>query len=212
MFNKGLIKSLAFLVINMMLSATYAMDVPIYDFSIKNYNQQVDGWLSPNSQDYTTALLSPEYQYQQLHQFYNHYYSTDAQGLSPWSQAMVEAILPLVKKIELDMVADFNNQNKPFSQQHFGENFKEHDELWLNKIKQRMNLSQFDVLSFTSKNRAIVTANTFARALPEAAPDFFHASLPGQGFPFDNLQESALWVGTPLYILMTSTDKAWSLG
>ncbi|WP_232220569.1 SH3 domain-containing protein, partial [Legionella tunisiensis] len=39
----------------------------------------------------------------------------------------------------------------------------------------------------------------------------FHFSLPGQGFPFDNLQESVIWAGTPLYVFTVSQDKAWSL-
>ncbi|MDP3561999.1 MAG: SH3 domain-containing protein [Legionellaceae bacterium] len=64
---------------------------------------------------------------------------------------------------------------------------------------------------FNEDNRAISVANTNARALPDSAPDFFHASLPGQGFPFDNLQESAIWAGTPLYVFSVSKDKAWSL-
>ncbi|MDI1352647.1 MAG: SH3 domain-containing protein, partial [bacterium] len=59
--------------------------------------------------------------------------------------------------------------------------------------------------------KAIAINNTYARALPDASPDFFHFSLPGQGFPFDNLQESVIWSGTPLYIISVSKNKAWSL-
>lgn len=124
---------------------------------------------------------------------------------------MVNSILPLVKPIELEIVDDFDNQNKEPAKLHYAENFKEHGESWLRHIKQNMQLNALDSIAFTKANRAIATANTFARALPEQAPDFLHFSLAGQGFPFDNLQESVIWAGTPLYIITTSRDQRWSL-
>ncbi|RAP36212.1 hypothetical protein B1207_08655 [Legionella quinlivanii] len=51
---------------------------------------------------------------------------------------------------------------------------------------------------------------TLARCLRQLLI-FYHFSLPGQGFPFDNLQESAIWSGTPLYVFAYSNDKAWAL-
>lgn len=40
---------------------------------------------------------------------------------------------------------------------------------------------------------------------------FYHHKLAGQGYPFDNLQLSALWVGTPVYIIAETKDRAWFL-
>jgi hypothetical protein len=74
-----------------------------------------------------------------------------------------------------------------------------------------MDLYALSSSEFKEEYRAISVRNTHARALPDSAPDFFHASIPGQGFPFDNLQESAIWTGTPLYVFSVSKDKAWSL-
>ena len=193
------------------ISVTSATEVPIYDFPIKSYSQNVDDYLSPDSPDYTKPLVSSDYQAAQLKQFYNHYYSTDAQALSPWSEQMIQAVIPTVKKIEFEIIDGFDNQNKPDTKKHYAENFKEHDEVWLNQIRKNMDLAAFDALTFNPENRAIAVNNTYARALPEHAPDFYHFSLPGQGFPFDNLEESAIWAGTPLYVLSVSQDKAWSL-
>lgn len=193
------------------MSVSFAMEVPVYDFSIKAYTQNINEHLPPDSEDYSSALLKPDYQALQLQQFFNHYYTSDSNGLSPWSEQMVKSLLPLVKKIELQIVDEFDNQNKAAAERHYAENFKEHDEAWLGKIKQNMNLDILDTNEFNEKNRGIATSNTFARALPDGAPDFFHASLPGQGFPFDNLQESVIWSGTPLYVFSVSQDKAWSL-
>ena len=191
-------------------SACFAMEVPIYDFPV-TYSQNANDYLSPDGEDYNKNLLSPEYQNLQLKQFYNHYYSSDAQGLSPWSGQMVTAALALMKKVESEILEDFNNQNKANEDKHYAENFKEHDQTWLSRLRDNMDLYALASSEFKEENRAIAVANTYARALPDGTPDFFHASLPGQGFPFDNLQESAIWVGTPLYVFSVSKDKAWSL-
>jgi hypothetical protein len=207
---RGLIKPFIFLVLGLSLSVAFAFEVPIYDFSIKAYTQNIDDHIPSDSSDYLTPLLRPEYQEAQLKEFYNHYFSSDAQGLSPWSEQMVRSLLPMVKKIELGILDDFDNQ-KAGSNRHYGENFKEHDEVWLNQIKKNMSLLTFDSLEFKAQNKAISVANTLVRALPDDAPDFFHLSLAGQGFPFDNLQESVIWSGTPLYVFSVSQDKSWSL-
>lgn len=191
-------------------TACFAIEVPIYDFPV-TYSQNANDYLSPDGENYAKSLLSTEYQNLQLQQFYTHYYSSDAQGLSPWSSQMITAALPLIYKIESEILDDFNNQNKSNEEKHYAENFKEHDQTWWNKIKDNMDLNAIAASEFNEENRAISVANTYARALPDNAPDFFHASLPGQGFPFDNLQESAIWVGTPLYVFGESKDKAWSL-
>ena len=192
-------------------SVSFSLEVPIYHFSIKPYSQNINDFLPSDSTDYSSPLLKPEYQTSQLQQFFNHYYSSDSAGLSPWSEHMVRSVLPVVKKIELEILEDFDNQNKDAFSRHYAENFKEHDEVWLNNIKQNMDLSVLDSSEFMAKNKAIAVANTFGRALPDSAPDFFHLSIPGQGFPFDNLQESVIWSGTPLYVISVSKDKAWSL-
>lgn len=191
-------------------SACFAMEVPIYDFPVTS-SQDANDYVSPDAEDYNRTLLSTEYQNLQLKQFYNHYYSSDAQGLSPWSQQMVASVLPVIEKIESEILEDFNNQTKSKDDTHYAENFKEHDQTWWDKIRDNMDLDVLAANAFKTENRAISVANTHARALPDSAPDFFHTSLPGQGFPFDNLQESAIWAGTPLYVFSVSKDKAWSL-
>lgn len=193
------------------IPVSFAMEVPIYDFSIKSYTQNIHDYLPTDSEDYAVPLLKPEYQASQVQRFYNYYYSSAPNGLSPWSEPMVRSVLPIVKKVELEILDDFDNQNKDALNQHYAENFKEHGEAWLSGIKQNMDLSALDSSEFKEGNKAIATANTFARALPEQAPDFLHFSLAGQGFPFDNLQESVIWSGTPLYVISVSKDKSWLL-
>ena len=190
---------------------SYAMNVPIYHFSLTPYSQNISDYLPPSDSDYTTPLLTADYQKNQLKQFYTHYYSSDKKALSPWSKSLVNSVLPEVQNTEEKILIDFSNQNKPIKARHYGENFKEHDETWLEKIKLNIPLDALNSVVFNPNSRAIAVNNTLARALPDIAPDFFHAALPGEGFPFDNLQESAIWAGTPLYVISTSNDKAWSL-
>lgn len=206
-----LIKILFLSCLILLSTNTYTMDVPIYDFPIDAYSQKISDYFSQDNEDYSKNLLTPAYQASQQKNFYNHYYSSDEQGLSPWNESMIEAILPFIKKIEPETLDNFNNQNKSFSEKHFAENFKEHDIRWFRSIKEKMDLSTLNAITYKSDNRAIAVANTPARTLPTEAPDFYHTSLPGQGFPFDNLQDSAVWAGTPLYVFTTSKDKAWSL-
>ncbi|MBA2711508.1 MAG: SH3 domain-containing protein [Tatlockia sp.] len=205
------IKFLSAAFLTLFLNAGFAIEVPIYDFPITAYSQNSNDYLSSNQENYNRALLNPDYQKLQLKQFYNHYYASDAHGLSPWSEQMVVSALPLMKKIVPEILEEFNNQNKSNDEKHFAENFKEHNQRWWNKIKENLNLYALESTKFKEDNRAIAINNTFARALPDLSPDFFHSSLPGQGFPFDNLQESAIWAGTPLYVFSVSKDKAWSL-
>jgi hypothetical protein len=64
--------------------------------------------LSPDSADYRQPLIKAEYQKTQLQHFINHYYSSDAQGLSPWSQNLVQSLLPKVVPIEQAIIDDFD--------------------------------------------------------------------------------------------------------
>lgn len=55
----------------------------------------------------------------------------------------------------------------------------------------------------------IVTRNTAMRVLPSLRPFFLDPSRPGEGFPFDYFQNSALWLGAPVFISHASRDQAW---
>lgn len=56
---------------------------------------------------------------------------------------------------------------------------------------------------------AIVTRNTSLRVLPSSRPFFLDPAKAGEGFPFDYFQNSALWLGTPVFVTHVSADDAW---
>lgn len=55
----------------------------------------------------------------------------------------------------------------------------------------------------------ITVKTAHLRRLPTAMPFFLYPRRAGEGFPFDYLQNSVLWVGTPVGITHRSKDGAW---
>ncbi|WP_305045145.1 NlpC/P60 family N-terminal domain-containing protein [Geoalkalibacter sp.] len=56
---------------------------------------------------------------------------------------------------------------------------------------------------------AISVRNTSLRVFPTQRPFFLDPRRPGEGYPFDYFQNSALWAGTPLFVTHVSADGAW---
>lgn len=56
---------------------------------------------------------------------------------------------------------------------------------------------------------AITVRNTSFRVLPTQRPFFRSPARPGEGYPFDYFQNSAVWAGTPLLVTHRSADGAW---
>ncbi len=67
-----------------------------------------------------------------------------------------------------------------------------------------------DWASFPSlRAEAITVRASNLRTAPTMRPRFVHPSAPGQGFPFDEFQQTSLPVGFPLMVLHRSADSAW---
>lgn len=89
----------------------------------------------------------------------------------------------------------------------YGETLQRRDLEWFAAMRSLMNLDSFP----NTQKRAITIVHTSLRLVPTAAPAFFSSRIPGEGFPFDHLQESSVWAGTPLFVSHTSRDGAWVL-
>jgi hypothetical protein len=67
-----------------------------------------------------------------------------------------------------------------------------------------------DLPSYPSLGAAAITVrNTALRVLPSNRPFFLDPAKPGEGFPFDYFQNTAVWMGTPVFISHASLDRAW---
>ncbi len=62
-----------------------------------------------------------------------------------------------------------------------------------------------------AERTAITLRSAGLRSLPERRPFFLDPRLPGEGFPFDQLQVSGIAPGTPVRHLFHSRDGAWVL-
>ena len=89
----------------------------------------------------------------------------------------------------------------------FGENLLPQPAGWLEEMARRSAPDLFPMLV----HPAITVVPTSLRVLPTHRPVFNDPASPGQGFPFDYLQNSLVPAGTPVRVVHTSLDGAWYL-
>lgn len=180
-------------------------------FPLDNYDQTISHWINPADPRYDTRLFSATIQQQRFDTFFNHYYGRK----SPWNPTYLNTLLhhthDNIKQIELSIIHDFTNVNKPENEIAYGENFHPYTLQWIEAIQANMHLAQFDDFRYQPQQRGIAVENSPLRALPTDDPSFYNHKLAGEGYPFDNLQMSAVWAGTPVYILGETDDYAWYL-
>ncbi|CAB3722006.1 hypothetical protein LMG24238_04990 [Paraburkholderia sediminicola] len=184
-------------------------------FPIANYDQNVDHWLEPDSPGYDRPFLSPADQQAHFSALYARYFGTGTTAPSPWNSAYVA--MRVYRQQGADIVAlqqrridKFDNTGKSGAALGYGENFRPHDKAWIDAIAQNMDVGQFTQAAvYQPEHRAIATGNLMVRELPTTDPSFYDHHLAGEGYPFDNLQISAVRPGTPLYVLGSSVDGAW---
>lgn len=180
-------------------------------FPLDNYSQKANDWINPNNSKYNSPLFDKNTQKEHAQRFFEHSFADS----SPWDEKFVLTFLhhssPSIHSMEANLIKNFSNQSKPDLEIGYGENFRAYSNNWIEKIASNMQLDQIKNLNFAYSKRAIAVDNLSARLLPTSDVHFYHYSQAGQGFPFDNLQQSAVWVGTPLYIIGESRDHAWKL-
>ncbi|MBU1629292.1 MAG: SH3 domain-containing protein, partial [Gammaproteobacteria bacterium] len=136
-------------------------------------------------------LMTVQQQNQFVQNFFHHFFS-------PW-QPVSKNTIQAFKKDELRSIHFYENNPG------WGENFHQHHADWVKKIVQNMNMSTFP----NTDRYAITVNNTYVRQLPTIEPHFFNFRKAGEGYPFDNLQETSLWAGTPLHVLQMSWHGDW---
>lgn len=87
----------------------------------------------------------------------------------------------------------------------YGDNLQKIEPEFINHLVANMDLDSYP----KREQKAIITANTALRTLPTHKPFFYNFSRPGEGYPFDYLQNSAIYINTPVLITHESRDKAW---
>ncbi|SDQ39779.1 Cell wall-associated hydrolase, NlpC family [Paraburkholderia fungorum] len=185
-------------------------------FPIAGYDQNVDHWLDPDSPAYDRPFLSPADQQAHFLALYARYFGTGTTAASPWNAAYVTMRVfrqqgADIAALQQRRIERFDNSGKSGAALGYGENFRPHDQAWIDTIARNMNVGQFTQNPvYQPERRAIASGNLLVRELPTLDPSFYDHRLAGEGYPFDNLQISAVRPGTPLYVLGGSVDGAWS--
>ena len=186
-------------------------------FPIDNYSQNTDMWISPNGSDYNTNLLDDDYQISHLNELKRTYFGTGSADNSPWSSVYVSDILSqqtdeinITNGIVLTLDG-FDNTQQSERHQFLGINDRAYSSSWIAAIEGNINFDQLNNLKYSLNNRAIATSNLLMRGLPTNDPAYYSSKIPGEGYPFDNLQASAIYAGTPLYVFSYTKDKQWAL-
>ncbi len=92
------------------------------------------------------------------------------------------------------------------SGKYYGENLLPWNADDIEKIIDSTNFDGFN----TELKFAITIKNAQIRNLPTHKPFFRKTNLPGEGYPFDYMQNSRIHVNTPLFISHFSTDGSWA--
>jgi hypothetical protein len=198
-------------------SLAYADNNNMKLFPIDNYSQNTDMWISPSRDDYQTNLLDDDYQQERFYQLKHTYFGTANNDNSPWSPHYVRDILQQqtddvnIANSILISLDQFDNTEQTDKLQYLGVNNRPYSAHWIEVIENNIDLDKLGNLKYSPNNRAIATTNLLLRGLPTNDPAYYSSTIPGEGYPFDNLQASAVYAGTPLYILSRSIDREWSL-
>jgi len=179
-------------------------------FPIEHYSQRFNDWIDPKRDDYKKRLLSSAQQQQRYHDLVNRYVGEQ----SPWNDRYISNFLAKPASHGLayqwrQQLKHFSNRGKGQFEIGYGENFRPHTEQWLYSLEHSVDLNQFQGMSYEQKRRGIAVVNVQSRVLPTHQVHFYDYHIPGEGFPFDNLQQAVVWAGSPLYILAMTKDKSW---
>nr|WP_245983092.1 SH3 domain-containing C40 family peptidase [Trinickia fusca] len=188
---------------------------PIGLFPMASYDQNVDHWIDPASPDYDKPFLNADEQHAHLDALFARYFGRAEHDPSPWNPAFVRERVyhqggQDIVDLQLRRIAHYDNAGKDEKRLGYGQNDRPHTTQWIDAIEKNMNVQQFaQAPRYMPAARAIATGNLLVRELPTMDPSFYSRRLAGEGYPFDNLQISAIRPGTPLYVLGHSADGAW---
>lgn len=88
----------------------------------------------------------------------------------------------------------------------YGSNLKPLPPVWFEEMKNQCNFEMYGAIS----QKAITLKWMDIRALPTDKPLYKNPAHPGEGYPFDLLQNSSVNYNEPIFISHTSKDGAWS--
>lgn len=93
------------------------------------------------------------------------------------------------------------------SREIYGENNLPLPTGWIKEMGQKSDTAGYPSLHLP----AITVVHASMRVLPTLRPVFYNPSRPGEGFPFDYMQNTLVPAGTPILITHVSNNQKWAL-
>jgi cell wall-associated NlpC family hydrolase len=134
--------------------------------------------------------LDPAYQRELARRFHQEF-------LAPWRHKSPSHDARQVRQGFLDFLEGLG----------FGEDHRPHGQAWLQELLQYAGLENYPNRGYPG----ISLGPADLRSLPTRRPHLDGFAHPGQGYAFDNLQQSLMPANTPLYVAHASRDGAWLL-
>ncbi|MHA0854067.1 SH3 domain-containing C40 family peptidase [Serratia nematodiphila] len=184
--------------------ATTPIDATKSLFPLGNYSQSVDKWI-PYGPQRRVPVMDAAAQQRHFSALKSHYFGMGPNDQSPWNPHYIASVLNREAQSRRDAAMDKYLGSESVS---WGENFRTHTDRWKQQV--RDNASTDMDKAFHPAGRGIAVRETLVRILPTADPAYDDPRLAGQGYPFDNLQDSSIRPGTPVYVITQSRDKRWN--
>jgi len=172
-------------------------------FPIANYPQSVDKWL-PSGPDAQRPVIDATMQQRYFSALKSHYFGMGVDENSPWNPHHISSLLANGAADTRDASINTYLNSNSLS---WGSNFRVHPASWKQDV--RGNAQTSIDTAYQPSARGIALRETLVRVLPTDDPGYGDPRQAGQGYPFDNLQESSVRPGTPVYVLTDSRDKRW---
>ncbi len=160
--------------------------------TLRNIPQNIWNYIDPVLID--SNLMSAEDQQQHFADYLSHYFS-------PWTDQDRFESDQQIQQSEISHIQKYT-QNPGWNENH-----QPYSQWWIKKIIETMDVAHFP----NNKHKVIVVETTAVRNLPTNDPSFTNWTDAGEGYPFDNLQESLVTTGTPALELQTTSNGEWSL-
>ena len=168
-------------------------------FAEVNLNKEIAN-VSQNALTYTNPkianqpLITSEQQQKLSHQYLTRYFA-------PWHKPFLLQSFSFIKQQEQEMIDSFAKRSG------YSQGRQKHTQEWVKTIATNMNLAKMPNLNM----RGITLRLADVRAIPTSDNSFEKWDKPGQGYPFDNIEESTINPNTPVYVLGTSKNGRWYL-
>jgi len=140
-------------------------------------------------ENYNKRLIYQDDQLEYLSEFRKLYFS-------PWSQSKPRHGIDVQ-----DWIFRHFAQKKGYA-----ENLRPRSDQWLDDLKTEANLTDLGRLN----QKAVTVRETNLRLLPTNNPFFYNPDLPGEGYPFDHIQNSAVHTGEPIFVSHLSVTGEWA--